>query len=587
MSSNNVPLWWFWNAVVALRTRLRGETGTKDPLPLIVILIVLVTTVATFVTFVSTTHQQAELTLARVKGREQRVVQQALLDLETGARGFSLTDRLDYLRPYVGALQVLDDSKAMIVRLDQDAAQNADPPAKPISVLIEELRTSVAALVGRAHQNAAEAAQQQDLDRAKAAMDQLRVIFADSIAKRVAMTDQIEERLGFLQRLALVLQLVGGGITLAALIIAFRTSSRQAAGRIEAVMAAVAARRQVEHLFAMTDILQSAIGYADANAVLVSTAHRLLPDFGGALYIFNNSRDRLDLSVAWNATAADDADEAPPTISPDTCWAMKRGKPHINEAGSHALRCEHTATEKAFLEIPMLARGEIYGLLQVIPADGASASSLTDVTPLAVALADGMSLALSSIALREKLRNQALRDPLTGLHNRRFMEEVLERFVLHAEGHGSPIGAIMIDLDHFKRLNDQHGHAMGDAVLRDVAGTLLASLRRTDVACRYGGEELLVLLPDADLAAAMAKAEIIRARIADLASAYGFPITASLGVAAIPETSTQSADLLKSADAALYEAKRSGRDKVVAAAIRAPADQFRPTVAERQRAMTG
>lgn len=567
--------------MVAFGARLRNKAGAKDRLPLTIVLTVLVTTVATFITFVGTTHEQAELALARVRGREQRIVQQALLDLETGARGFSLTDRLDYLHPYVGALQVLDDSKGIIARLDQDVARSMDPPTRPVSALIEELRVSLAGLVDRKRAGAADApAWEQDIERAKAAMDQLRTIFASSFAQRVAMTDQIEERLGFLQRLALVLQLVGGGITLSALIIAFRAGSRQTAGRIEAVRAAVAARRQVEHLFAMTDILQSATGYADANAVLVSTARRLLPDFGGSLYIFNNSRDRLDLSVAWSSNAAERVEDAPATISPDACWAMKRGKPHINEAGGHALRCEHAATEKVFLEIPMLARGEVYGLLQFIPADGVSAPSLSDVTPLAVALADGMSLALSSIALREKLRNQALRDPLTGLHNRRFMEEVLERFVLQAERRGSPIGAIMIDLDHFKRLNDQHGHAVGDAVLRDVAGTLLASLRRTDVACRYGGEELLVLLPDADLAATMTKAELIRARIADLSSAHGFPITASLGVAAFPETSAQSADLLKSADAALYQAKHSGRDKVVSAAIRAAADPFRSKAAE-------
>ena len=580
MSSSNASLRWFRNAVVALGARLRDKAGTKDRLSLAIILTVLVTTVATFVAFVGTAREQAELALARVKGREQRVIQQALLDLETGARGFSLTNRLDYLHPYIGALQVLDDSKRIIARLDQDVARSMDPPTKPISALIEELRVSLAALVDRRRGGAADAPSGEgDIDRAKATMDQLRAIFAYSFAQRVATTDQIEERLAFLQRLALVLQLVGGGITLSALIVAFRASSRQTAGRVEAVTAAVAARRQVEHLFAMTDILQSATGYADANAVLVSTARRLLPDFGGSLYIFNNSRDRLDLSVAWSSNAAERVDDAPATISSDACWAMKRGKPHINEAGGHALRCEHAATEKVFLEIPMLARGEVYGLLQFIPANGV-APSLTDVTPLAIALADGMSLALSSIALREKLRNQALRDPLTGLHNRRFMEEVLERFVLQAERRGSPVGAIMIDLDHFKRLNDQHGHAIGDAVLRDVAGTLLASLRRTDVACRYGGEELLVLLPDADLAATMAKAELIRARIADLSSAHGFPISASLGVAAFPETSAQSADLLKSADAALYQAKHSGRDKVVSAAIRTGADQFRSKAAE-------
>ncbi|MBZ9936627.1 diguanylate cyclase [Mesorhizobium sp. BR1-1-16] len=587
MSSTSTSLSRLRDAVVAFCARLGAKAGVRDRLSLTIILIVLVTIVATFVTFVGTTRGQAELTLARSKGREQRIVQQALLDLETGARGFSLTGRVDYLRPYIGAQQVLDDNKSIIDRLDQEA-KVANPQVKPISGMIGELRASLAALVDRTHFGSADTQQQdQNLDRSKAIMDQLRAYFADAVGQRLAATDQIEERLRFLQRLALVLQLVGGGIILAALIIAFRASSRQAAGRAEAVNAAVTARQEVEHLFAMTDILQSANDYADANAVLVSTARRLLPDFGGALYIFNNSRDRLDLSVAWASGAIDPAEDIPPTIAPDACWAMKRGKSHINETGGHALRCEHATTQKAFLEIPMLARGEIYGLLQIVPAVDLSAPSLADVTPLAVALADGMSLALSSIGLREKLRNQALRDPLTGLHNRRFMEEVLERFVLQAERRGSPIGAIMIDLDHFKRLNDQHGHAIGDAVLRDVAGTLLAALRRTDVACRYGGEELLVLLPDADLAATIAKAEIIRARIADLSSAHGFPITASLGAAAIPETSVQSVDLLKSADAALYDAKHSGRNKVVSAPSRPAIDQLYPSPVERQRGAAG
>ena len=215
----------------------------------------------------------------------------------------------------------------------------------------------------------------------------------------------------------------------------------------------------------------------------------------------------------------------------------------------------------------MMARGELYGLLQVFSQDPMGAD-LEALKPLAMALADSMSLALSSIALRERLRSQALRDPLTGLYNRRFMEEVLESLTVQAERRNGTLSAIMIDLDHFKQLNDKHGHAAGDTVLRDVAGIILAALRKTDVACRYGGEELIVLLPDSDLNAAYAKAETIRLKIAELSPLEGVTVSASLGVASIPETSGGSTELTTMADAALYEAKQSGRNRVMTAPLR-------------------
>jgi diguanylate cyclase (GGDEF)-like protein len=239
----------------------------------------------------------------------------------------------------------------------------------------------------------------------------------------------------------------------------------------------------------------------------------------------------------------------------------------MNAGTQDCLRCGHAVEGQSALEIPMLARGEIYGLLQIF-GDDIRGTDLETIRPLASALADSMSLALSSIALRERLRNQALRDPLTGLYNRRFMEEVLESFALQAERRKSPISAIMIDLDHFKQLNDKHGHAAGDAVLRDVAGVIQASLRKSDVACRYGGEELIVLLPDSDLESAQAKAEAIRTKIAELSSLEGVTISASLGVASIPQTSSSPSELTAMADEALYRAKESGRNKVMSAPVR-------------------
>ncbi|MGH7093387.1 MAG: GGDEF domain-containing protein [Stellaceae bacterium] len=145
---------------------------------------------------------------------------------------------------------------------------------------------------------------------------------------------------------------------------------------------------------------------------------------------------------------------------------------------------------------------------------------------------------------------------------------------LDVERRQTSISAIMIDLDHFKRVNDQHGHAAGDAVLRDAAAAILSCLRSVDVVCRYGGEELAVLLSDCSLAAATGKAEQIRARISEFTSARGVTVTASLGVSSIPETSNEVADLLPAADAALYQAKQQGRDRVVAAPIQRSAKRL-------------
>lgn len=336
-------------------------------------------------------------------------------------------------------------------------------------------------------------------------------------------------------------------------------------GRQQSTAAAQRARRQVETLFQMTDMLQSALVYADANAVLRSTVGKLLNGFGGALYVFNNSGDRLDLSTAWGWP---DGCVPPDSIIPTHCWALKRGKTHFNERGEHALLCEHHVAGVVSLEIPMMARGEVFGLLKVLCEGDDAEQELRHVQALASAVADAMSLALSNIALRERLRTQALRDPLTGLYNRRYMEDILDRYSNIAERNGSSLSAIMIDLDHFKRLNDEHGHALGDAVLGEVAAAIVGGIRPCDVACRYGGEELIVLLPDCTLEDALYKAETLRSRIERLSENRGIPISASFGVASIPETAARPGELLSSADGALYQAKQQGRNRVTAATHR-------------------
>jgi diguanylate cyclase (GGDEF)-like protein len=328
--------------------------------------------------------------------------------------------------------------------------------------------------------------------------------------------------------------------------------------------------QEIATLFRMGELLQSSLSPDDIRRVVMHTAQELLPDLGGAFYVFNNSRDRLDLLTAWGA-AGTAAGKMPDYFGPHDCWALKRGRPHGCGMGG-GLRCDHAAgAADCMFCVPMQARGEVYGVLQFLPPAG------TETLPrgeLAQALADGVSLALANMALREKLRNQALRDELTGLQNRRFLEEMLPRMVAHAERRGASIAVLMLDLDHFKQVNDRYGHATGDAVLREVGALLLTRLRRMDMACRYGGEELLVLMPDCSATEALARAHELCAQVRalrDRADGTLPPVTVSIGVAAWPEHGEQIGKVIEAADAALYAAKRGGRDRAIPAEATVPA----------------
>ncbi|MFM6932934.1 MAG: diguanylate cyclase [Novosphingobium sp.] len=344
---------------------------------------------------------------------------------------------------------------------------------------------------------------------------------------------------------------------------------RELHSRADLLVDATRAKEQTDELFAMTDMLQSADNYEDATAVLQASSLRLLPQFGAALYVFNNSRDRLDLAGSWNMPGDYYVAE---TLAPANCWALKRGKPHINDPQTGTLCCSHHASKVGTVEIPMMARGVVHGLF-VIACDAPDAFiRLLDVRRLGRALADSMSLALSNISLREKLRTQSMRDPLTGLYNRRYMEDALERYLSLAERSGNATSVLMIDLDDFKKLNDDHGHAKGDAVLRDVAGQMVGALRPSDVVCRYGGEEFLIILPNCPMEDAAIKAELIRSRIESLTEAHQARVSASIGLAAVPTTSTTASDLIPLADAALFRAKRAGKNRVEQASSRAAGD---------------
>jgi diguanylate cyclase (GGDEF)-like protein len=230
--------------------------------------------------------------------------------------------------------------------------------------------------------------------------------------------------------------------------------------------------------------------------------------------------------------------------------------------------------KNTYLCIPILAQGEALGVLHFQATDEAPALGDAELS-LKTTFAAQVGLSVANIRLREALRTQSIKDPLTGLYNRRFLTETLDREIRRAVRAEQSLGILMLDLDHFKKFNDTYGHDAGDTILRETASFLTNSIRVEDIVCRFGGEEFVVILPTADLNAAHARAERIRSKLREVTvlhqgQSLGM-ITVSVGVAALPEHGTSPKQLLEAADAALYRAKREGRDRVVNAEP-APAD---------------
>ncbi|TMH67362.1 MAG: GGDEF domain-containing protein [Betaproteobacteria bacterium] len=282
----------------------------------------------------------------------------------------------------------------------------------------------------------------------------------------------------------------------------------------------------------------------------------------GSFYVYRESRDVLERAAAWGGETPPE-----PTLSPEDCWALRMGRPHFVRR-KEGVRCRHAASDtQGYGCIPVLGQGQVLGLVHVELDSGSPASA--EIERRLRTLGDSIGPALANLKLRDALRQLALRDGLTGLYNRRYMEDALQRELHRAERSGKPLSLIMIDIDHFKRFNDTFGHDAGDFVLSSIARTIGAAIRQSDIACRYGGEELTVVLAESDLEHALQRAEKLRLAIRETHLTHrGQSLpgpTASFGVAAYPAHAGNVADLLKAADQALYRAKQAGRDRVCAA----------------------
>lgn len=315
----------------------------------------------------------------------------------------------------------------------------------------------------------------------------------------------------------------------------------------------------------ITDFLQACSTVEEACNTIVNLFEPLFPHCSGGIFITSASRNRLEIVARWGRQLHSHSD-----FEPHSCWGLRRGRMHWVGQDRLSLRCSHIPADGAIaatLCIPMMAQGETIGLFYLSTA---TPEALPEAKQqLARTLAEQVGMAIANLKLQETLQHQSIRDPLTGLYNRRYLEESLTQEIVRAQRNQHPIGVIMIDIDHFKRFNDTYGHDTGDTVLKLVGALLKDNVRDSDIACRYGGEEMTLILPEANLEETAARAETIRAAITQLRLAQNSQlidsITASFGVACFPQHGSTGSSLIKAADAALYRAKEAGRNQVLIA----------------------
>jgi len=325
----------------------------------------------------------------------------------------------------------------------------------------------------------------------------------------------------------------------------------------------------------MNELLQSCTTQEEAFQVIAMKAGQLFVGQSGYLAVTRPREQYLEEVAHWGPDR--------PVMSPfqlEDCWALRRGHPHEVIEPNLTVVCRHFATPPTtgYLCVPLTVQGDTLGVLCLIGTQPKQSDAQLSQLHVVLTVGETIKLVLSNLKLRESLRVQANHDPLTGLFNRRYLADSLSRELSLSLRRGATLCVAVLDLDHFKRFNDTFGHDAGDLALREAARVMSMNLRKSDIACRLGGEEFALVLPDSSLADTLQRVEQVCALVKQIEIRHGGHLlgtmTLSAGIAGSPEHATTARELLRAADIALFSAKRAGREQVV---LYEPADTERPS----------
>ncbi|PAU62829.1 hypothetical protein BZL41_13175 [Pseudomonas sp. PIC25] len=503
--------------------------------------------------------------------QEVQLMLLALKDSQSSQRGFILTGREDYLSPlYQGFAEIDRLMPILAVKAGSDADLGAT--LKNIRPLLIELREFYNETIEvRRQQGLLVAADRVAKGKGKQIKDSIRNAlneFQILLNQRIVL---LEREIHWREDMGTI------GLSLTALLdlmvlgmlffFTFRVlrESRESAQNLHSLSEQLSSgvqklelrNREISLLSNMAGALHSTSLFDECFGIISRFAQQLFPQNAGCLALYHPSRDVLEETGRWG-----DWEPGNELFEPQQCWAIRRGQSHRVRDVSQDLICPHLdghpGLGHGYLCVPLMAHGEPLGVVTLLGQG-------VDIE-LAEAFAEQVSLGVANLSLRDSLRQQSVIDALTGLHNRRFLDETLRRELLRASRKQTPIAVVLLDVDHFKRFNDTFGHEAGDLVLRHLAQEMRRHVRASDLACRYGGEEFALIMPEITLEDAISRCEALRLAVTRLQVRYGGqplgPISISLGLALFPQDGQQAEILLHAADSALYEAKRGGRNRL-------------------------
>jgi diguanylate cyclase (GGDEF)-like protein/PAS domain S-box-containing protein len=322
--------------------------------------------------------------------------------------------------------------------------------------------------------------------------------------------------------------------------------------------------REMKLINRMNDMLQACKSLEEAYQVISLTSGELFRGQSGGLAILHDSGQFLEVFARW-----EEESNLENVFALEDCWAMRRGHPHEVTDHQTNVICQHFVhpPKLGYICLPMVVQGETLGLYYLEMPAGLTPDQATSWKQLAVTVTEGIKISLSNLKLREIMHIQANHDPLTGLFNRRYLDDTLPRELNRSRRNNEPTCIAMLDIDHFKNFNDTFGHEAGDLILRELGHLLRSQIRKSDIACRYGGEEFVLVLIDSPQEDSRERLKMICDKVRELQINFQEKLlgtmTMSVGFVEAIEYVMTTDELLSAADYALYAAKQAGRDGVV------------------------